>query len=51
LSRKAVKGIELKQKYGAGISASIRLLEGTHLLNPVHLCFGVLHRSGIQKII
>lgn len=51
LSSREVKGIELEAvESGSGISASVKLLEGTHLLNPVHLCFGVLHRSGIQKI-
>ncbi|PWB52854.1 MAG: FeS assembly protein SufBD [Candidatus Methanoperedenaceae archaeon] len=51
LSRRAVKGIELDTvESDKGISATVRLLKGTRLLNPVHLCFGVLHRSGIQEI-
>ncbi|NJD53973.1 MAG: FeS assembly protein SufBD [Candidatus Methanoperedens sp.] len=51
LSMKAVKGIEVDAKeIGSGISVKVKVLEGTHLLNPVHICFGVLHKSGIQKI-
>jgi len=51
LSKRAVKGIEVEAvDTEAGISARVRVLEGTHLLNPVHLCFGVLHKSGIQRI-
>jgi uncharacterized protein len=51
LSMRAVKGIEVEAKEtGSGISVRVKVLEGTHLLNPVHICFGVLHKSGIQKI-
>lgn len=52
LSMRAVDGIEvIAESIESGISAKVRVLEGVHLLNPVHLCFGVLHKSGIQKII
>ena len=51
LSKRAVKGIEVEAlETESGISARVRVLEGTHLLNQVHLCFGVLHKSGIQRI-
>ena len=51
LSMRAVKGIEVEAKETeSGISVRVKVLEGTHLLNPVHICFGVLHKSGIQKI-
>jgi Fe-S cluster assembly scaffold protein SufB len=51
LSKRAVKGIEVEAvDTESGISARVRVLEGTHLLNPVHLCFGVLHKSGVQRI-
>ena len=51
LSMRAVRGIDVEAKEtGSGISVRVKVLEGTHLLNPVHICFGVLHKSGIQKI-
>jgi Fe-S cluster assembly scaffold protein SufB len=51
LSKRAVKGIEIEaSETESGISARVRVLEGTHLLNPVHLCFGLLHKSGVQRI-
>lgn len=51
LSKRAVQGIEVEAiDIESGISARVRVLEGTHLLNPVHLCFGVLHKSGLQRI-
>lgn len=51
LSMKAVKGIEVDAKEtGSGISVRVKVLEGAHLLNPVHICFGILNKSGIQKI-
>lgn len=51
LSMRAVRGINVEAKETeSGISVRVKVLEGTHLLNPVHICFGVLHKSGIQKI-
>ncbi|CAG0982166.1 hypothetical protein METP3_02147 [Methanosarcinales archaeon] len=51
LSMRAVKGIEVEAKETeSGISVRVKVLEGIHLLNPVHICFGVLHKSGIQRI-
>ena len=51
LSMRGVKGIEVvAEGTESGISASVRVLEGTRILNPVHLCFGVLHKSGLQEI-
>ena len=51
LSMQSVEGLEVKAKETlTGISASIRVREGTKIQNPVHLCFGILHKKGNQKI-
>ena len=51
LSMQSVEGLEVKAKETlTGISASIRVKEGIKLKNPVHLCFGILHKKGTQKI-
>jgi Fe-S cluster assembly scaffold protein SufB len=51
LSMQSVEGLEVKAKETlTGISASIRVREGIRLQNPVHLCFGILHKKGNQKI-
>jgi uncharacterized protein len=47
----SVEGLEVNAKETlTGISASIRVREGTQIHNPVHLCFGILHKKGNQKI-
>jgi Fe-S cluster assembly scaffold protein SufB len=51
LSMRAVLGIEVEaQDFESGISVKVKVLEGTDLKNPVHLCFGVLHKRGVQRI-
>ena len=51
LSMQSVEGLEVKAKERlTGISASIRVREGTKIQNPIHLCFGILHKKGNQKI-
>ena len=51
LSMQSVEGLEVKAKETlTGISASIRVREGIKIQNPVHLCFGILHKKGNQKI-
>ncbi len=51
LSMQSVEGLEVKAKETlTGISASIRVREGTKIQNPIHLCFGILHKKGNQKI-
>jgi Fe-S cluster assembly scaffold protein SufB len=51
LSMQSVEGLEVNAKETlTGISASIRVREGTKIQNPVHLCFGILHKKGNQKI-
>lgn len=51
LSMKSVEGLEVVARETlTGISASVTVKEGITLKNPVHLCFGVLHKRGTQKI-
>lgn len=51
LSSRAVEGLLVKaEETAAGISADIRVLEGTIIKNPVHVCFGILHKTGSQEI-
>jgi len=51
LSMQSVEGLEVNAKETlTGISASIRVREGTKIQNPIHLCFGILHKRGSQKI-
>jgi len=51
LSTRAVKGLEVEAHATSdGISAKVRVLENVRLENPVHLCFGVLHKEGTQNI-
>lgn len=51
LSMKSVEGLDVDAKEKmAGISAKVTVKEGVKLKNPVHLCFGVLHKKGTQKI-
>ncbi len=49
LSMRAVEGLEVKAKEtSTGISAKVRVM--ATIKNPVHLCFGVIHKKGIQEI-
>lgn len=51
LSMKSVGGLEVDAKETlTGISAKVTVKEGIKIKNPVHLCFGVLHKRGTQKI-
>jgi len=51
LSMKSVEGLEVDARETmAGISAKVTVKEGIRIKNPVHLCFGVLHKKGTQKI-
>ncbi|MEJ2695073.1 MAG: SufD family Fe-S cluster assembly protein [Candidatus Sulfobium sp.] len=51
LSMRSVEGLEVSAKETfTGISAFVTVKEGFKIKNPVHLCFGVLHKKGIQKI-
>ena len=51
LSANKVEGLEVEAKETlTGIEAKVTVLEGVKIKNPVHLCFGVLHKRGTQKI-
>ncbi len=52
LSSRAVEGIDVQaREIRNGISAKVVVREGVKLGKPVHLCFGVLHKKGTQKIV
>lgn len=51
MSSRIVAGIDVDaHETPDGISARIRVQAGVKLRKPVHLCFGVLHKTGTQKI-
>jgi len=51
LSMKSVEGLDVDAKEtSTGISARVTVKEGVRIKNPVHLCFGILHKKGTQKI-
>ncbi len=51
LSSRVVDGIDVDAKETRkGIAARIVVREGVKLRQPVHLCFGVLHKKGTQEI-
>ena len=51
LSMESVAGLEVDAKETtSGISAKVTVKKGIKMKNPVHLCFGVLHKKGTQKI-
>jgi Fe-S cluster assembly scaffold protein SufB len=51
LSMKSIRGLEVDARETmTGINATITVKEETKVKNPVHLCFGVLHKRGTQRI-
>lgn len=51
VSMRKVEGLEVETKESIrGISARVTVKEGVRIKNPVHLCFGVLHDRGTQRI-
>ena len=51
LSMRNVEGLEVDARESlTGISAKVIVKEGLKIKNPVHLCFGVLHKKGTQRI-
>lgn len=51
LSSNNVEGLEVDAKETlTGISAKVTVKEGARIKKTVHLCFGVLHKKGTQKI-
>jgi hypothetical protein len=52
LSANEVKGIRLETKETAtGVNLYFLVEEGAKILHPVHLCFGILPKEGLQEII
>jgi len=52
LSAHNVEGLDVDAEETAdGIRARVVLREAVHLLHPVHLCFGIVHPRGVQKIV
>lgn len=51
LSMRDIEGLEVAvRETPHGINAKILVKEGIKIKNPVHFCFGVLHKKGTQKI-
>ena len=51
LSSRTVEGLEVEaRETGEGIRAQVTVRANVKIQNPVHLCFGVLHARGTQKI-
>lgn len=51
LSMRKVDGLEVYAKETFhGIEAKVIVKEGFKIKNPVHICFGILHKKGKQKI-
>jgi hypothetical protein len=51
VSSRLVPGIDVQaHELRNGISAKVTVREGVKLAKPVHLCFGVLHKKGTQRI-
>jgi len=51
LSARGIEGLEVNAKETlTGISAQVTVKEGIKIKNPVHMCFGILHKKGTQKI-
>lgn len=51
LSSQTVPGIEVQtRRIWNGINCRVAVKSGVKLQKPVHLCFGVLHKKGTQKI-
>jgi Fe-S cluster assembly scaffold protein SufB len=51
LSSRATRGLEIQaEETATGIDAMVKVLKGTIIKNPVHLCFGILHKKGLQEI-
>ena len=51
LSTRATEGLEIQaEETATGIAARVRVRKGTIIKNPIHLCFGILHKKGIQEI-
>lgn len=51
LSTRDIDGLEVNAKESLiGINVEVTVKKGMKIKNPVHLCFGILHKEGTQKI-
>lgn len=51
LSARTVEGLDVQARETRdGISAQVTVKAGVKLQKPVHMCFGVLHKEGTQRI-
>ncbi|MCX7794186.1 MAG: SufD family Fe-S cluster assembly protein [Thermodesulfovibrionales bacterium] len=51
LSMRSVEGVDVEVKATFfGIKARVVVREGINVKNPVHLCFGLMHKKGTQKV-
>jgi Fe-S cluster assembly scaffold protein SufB len=51
LSSRTVEGLEVAARETRnGIRAQVTVKSGVKIKNPIHMCFGVLHRRGTQRI-
>jgi Fe-S cluster assembly scaffold protein SufB len=51
LSMKSIEGLEVDARETlTGISAAVTVKGGAKIEKPVHLCFGILHKRGTQRI-
>jgi Fe-S cluster assembly scaffold protein SufB len=51
LSARDVEGLEVEaRETHDGIAAKVRVREGVKIGQPVHMCFGVVHKRGSQRI-
>ncbi len=51
LSSRTVEGLVVDARETAeGVAARVTVRAGVKLEKPVHLCFGVMHRTGLQRI-
>ncbi len=51
LSSRTVEGLDVDARETAeGVAARVTVRAGVKLEKPVHLCFGVMHKTGLQRI-
>jgi len=51
LSSRSVDGLDVDAEETAdGIRARVLVREGIRIERPIHLCFGIVHRQGLQRI-
>jgi len=52
LGKGAVEGIKIEtRETGTGVDVNLLVEEGAKIPHPVHLCFGVLPKEGLQEIV